>query len=49
MGKFVAFLASVGAAAAIVGTINSLGWLILVGGFTLLAGALAVCSTRPPR
>ncbi|MEU4244719.1 hypothetical protein [Actinoplanes sp. NPDC026619] len=48
MGALIACVAGLGAATAAVGAVYSRGWLILFGGFTLLVGALAVSSTRPP-
>ena len=49
MNVLVACLAGMGAVGAVLGTVYSLGWLILIGGFTLLVGALAMSSVRLPR
>jgi hypothetical protein len=49
MGTLVAAVAGIGALVAMIGTVYSMGWLILGGGFTLLVATLAVPSTRPPR
>lgn len=49
MGTLLACLAATGGVTAAVGTVHSMGWLILGGGFTLLVAALASASTPLPR